>query len=308
MLQVVFEQTIEIEGVVFEKVRDRQRGVGVYVGPDRTQYLRIGSPNDVKKELSFHKQLLEKGFPIAPVIREGRIGNREYWIEESLGQLHFGDLFADEMREQGSISDELFERFMQVVLRFHDAQQKTLEQKPLDPHTLAQSVGFNDLLLELPDENEKMLHAWKKILTDLQHLPLCLTHGDFLPNNILEKGVIDLGDHFQGPVGYDMVNAITTSYWFPKETDLEYQRRSSFSEAQIQEYWIQVGTYMAGEGTWSVMDCIDPLFLLRAIWWTVRNDRTPKLQQWRYKRYLTLLDLYMKNESLYDYWSKHKDE
>ncbi len=307
MHEVLLPKTVTINEELFSQVKERRRGVGIYANASRTRYVRMGATQDVRRELAFQKELLQGGFPVAAVLQQGTYGLLAYWIEESLGAAHFGDLFAVDMEHDGVISDLRFDQFLEIVVRFQQAQQKTMRTISLDGENLMQTVYFEELVKELPDAQAKMWDAWHKMTRVLKTLPLCLTHGDFLPNNIMERGVIDLADHFEGPIGFDMVNAITTSYWFPGTMGFEYRRRSSFSESQIDTYLEAVRSYTADQRSWDILDYFDSLFLLRACWWTVRNQDMPLLQEWRYERFLELVDLFLEGTSLYIHWRESKD-
>ncbi len=300
-------EIIEIEGELFKHVKDRRHGTSIYASVDSSKYLRIGQPSEVEVELGLHKQLLHKGFPIAPVIAEGSLGGLTYWIEESMGKTTFGQRFDKEMIETGCISSKSFDQFLSIIVRFHAAQELTIKHTSIDSNILAKNVGLHNLINDLPLEKKKITKAWNKILLDLGNAPICFTHGDFLPNNILEKGIIDLEDHFSGPIGYDILNPITTPYWFPKEPVQGFQRWSWFSESQLKRYLKVVDTYALQGSTWSIKDLFDPLFLLKAIWWTSGNGKSSNLQLWRNQRLLVLMEKYIKNESLYSYWWEQKD-
>lgn len=298
---------IEIESETFTHVKDRRHGTSIYVGTDGSKYLRIGQPNEVKNELGLHKRLLDKGFPIASIVAEGSLGELNYWIEESLGKTTFGERFDKEMIETGQISDESFNQFLSIIIRFRAAQESTIECGQIDSNVLAKNVGLHRLIADLPFENEKIMKAWEKISRDLENAPVCFTHGDFLPNNVLEKGIIDLEDYFFGPIGYDVLNPVTTPYWFPKEPVQGFQRWSWFSESQLNQYLEAVNTYEFQGNTWSIKDFFDPLFLLKAIWWVSGNGKSSHLHLWRNQRLLILMDKYSQGESLYSYWWKQKN-
>ncbi len=307
MHEVLLPKTVTINEELFTQVKERRRGVGIYSNEAHTRYVRMGSAQAVRRELAFQKELLQGGFPVAQILHQGNYGLLSYWIEESLGVAHFGDLFAEDTEDGGAISENHFDQFLKVVVHFQRAQQKTMRTATLEDEALLHVVYFEELVQELPEAQTKMWDAWHKMMRILKTIPLCLTHGDFLPNNIMERGVIDLADHFEGPIGFDMVNAITTSYWFPGTMGFEYRRRSSFSESQIEAYLEAVRTYAIDQQSWDILDYFDALFLLRACWWTVRNQDMPLLQEWRYERFLELIDLFLEGASLYTHWRERKD-
>lgn len=299
---------LTIDGERYALVLERERGVGLYANAGRTQYVRIGTPSMVAKELSFHKELLANGFPVAKIVAEGKLGNREYYIEESLGEKPFGAVFREETETTGKISEVSFLRLVQQVQAMHDAQERHVGP-PVNAESLAASVQFSSLRDELPDAAEAMNAAFAKIAGELATLPSCLTHGDLTAHNILHDGVIDFGDHFRGPVGFDMLTVITTPFWFPKNLpDGEFTRRYSYDDAYLTRLFEAVGRFTIGDRTIDLKKSFDALFLLKAHWWTVRNHKMPNLQQWRYNHFRELVRRYNADESLYDYWMAHKDD
>lgn len=298
---------VEIDGERFEFFRARRGGVAIYASPGRLKYLRLGDPLLVARELTFHKRLLAQDFPVAPILGEGAIGDSAYWVEASLGQEHFGSIFKKEMSESGRISDASFRAFLGVVVNVHDAQERLIHDRPYAFPLLAKSVGFDGMLQELPQETGKLQAAWAKAERALKDHPQSVTHGDFTPHNILPGGVIDFGDHFEGPVGYDIINVLTTSFWFPKE-GTEYVRESAFTNEQVARFFVAVGTFKTPRGVMCLEDVFDVLFFLKSTWWAVRNDSAPKLQIWRYARYLEVVERYLAGDSLLDHWRARKDD
>lgn len=298
---------VEIDGERFEFFRARRGGVAIYASPGRLKYLRLGDPVLVAKELSFHKKLLARGFPVAPILSGGTIDSADYWIEASLGQEHFGTIFSKDVRDFGKISNASFQAFLEIVVKVHDAQERLIHDCPYDFALLAKSVGFDGMLQELPQETGKLQAAWVKTERALKDHPQSVTHGDFTPHNILPGGVIDFGDHFEGPVGFDMVNVLTTSFWFPK-SGTEYVRESAFTNEQVERFFAAVGTFKTPHGVMRLEDVFDVLFFLKSTWWAVRNDSAPKLQIWRYARYLEVVERYLAGDSLLEYWRAHRDD
>lgn len=301
-------QEIIIDGEQYSLVLERERGVGLYADAGRTRYVRIGTPAMVAKELSFHKELLANNFPVAKILAEGKRGDREYYIEKSLGNKHFGAIFREETDTTGEVSEESFSRLLQQVQAMHDAQERHVGA-PVDAASLATSVQFGNLRAELPDDAATMDAAFAKIVNELANFPSCLTHGDFTSHNILHDGVIDFGDHFRGPVGFDMLNVMTAPFWFPKDAiNGEFTRGYRFSDAHIARLFDAVGVFTIGEHVIDLHTSFDAFFLLKAHWWTVRNHKMPKLQQWRYTHFRELVGRYNAGESLYDYWITRKDD
>ncbi|MEK7665621.1 MAG: phosphotransferase [Patescibacteria group bacterium] len=297
---------ILINGENFTLVLERERGVGLYANTDRSKYLRIGTSAMVKKELSFHKLLLAENFPVAQILDEGEKDGMNYWIEESLGDTHLTNQFYEDTKATGEVSERRFDVFLGHVASMRDAEARIAVAQPYDFSELARAVGESGMEEELPEFAERIKLAWEKAKQTVEKLPKTLTHGDFNPTNILDRGVIDFGDHFEGPLGFDMVNAITSPIWFPKGPGYEFFQKFDFTDEQIEEFFTKCGTSITANGNFDLRDSFDALFFLKANWWTVRNHKMPKLQEWRYEIYREIVETYLAGQSLYEYW-RNKD-
>lgn len=303
------QKKVLVDDEEFFLVLERRRGVAIYANKPKTKYLRIGTPELVGKELNFHKELLSLGFPVARILAEGEQDEAMYWIEESLGEYHMGTIFKEETRATGSISAATFGTLLAVVQQVHDVQERHIGGS-VDMELLAGGIHYERLIAEMPDDEETMRAAWKKLTQDFVNYPSCLTHGDLTSHNVMPGGVIDFGDHFVGPLGFDIINCITTPFWFPNDPEKnEFGHRTySFTGKQIEEYFARVGMFTTPNGILDLKQHFDPIFILKAWWWTVANHPMPKLQVWRYDVFRTLLRRYLAGESLYDYWIQHKDD
>lgn len=299
--------TLILKGENFSLVHERERGVGLYANADRSQYLRIGTRTSASKELGFHKQLLAEGFPVAQILDEGKYNEMYYWIEESLGDVHLTDQFYEDVQATGEISKRSFDIFLRNAAAMRDAEARISVLRPYDFSDLARAVGEKDMEEELPEFAEKISDAYEKAKEGVKKLPVSLTHGDFTSHNIMERGVIDFGDHFNGPLGFDMVNVIIVPVWFPKSQEYEFFQKYNFTDKQIERFFAECGTSFTPHGTFNLRDSFDDLFFLKANWWAARNHKTPKLQQWRYEFYRKIVDNYLAGQSLYDYWRQNSE-
>lgn len=300
---------VEILGESFYLFLKRSRGVLLYANRDRSKYLRLGDPELIGKELTFHKELLRTGVPVARILEEGVFQTFKYWIEESLGQDHFGTHFQKECETNGSISNELFVSFLNIVERVSAAQAKASKIETHEFSYLSPGNSIIDRIAkELPNEKGRLTAIENKIRLDLNGYPITLTHGDFSAHNTLERGVIDFGDHFYGPLGYDLITAVTAPFWFPKDHRFgKFSRGYDFTERQIETLFKEAGTYKTSQGTVDALTKFDSNFFLRATWWSMGNDFAPDLQTWRFERYLALVNEAEKGVSLYDYWIQNRN-
>jgi hypothetical protein len=296
------QEQIIIDRKGYTLVLERERGVGLYASADRSEYLRIGSKAATAKELGFHKRLLQAGFPVARILKEGEFGETAYWVEESLGFEHLGNMFAQDTSETGEIREDTFQVWLWQVVNLKSAQERTSKMHTYNQADLAIAVGEAGMKEELSEMQPTIRAAWEKAMQNLRDVPQCLTHGDFTPHNTMERGIIDFGDHFEGPLGYDLVTAITVPFWFPEDRSYEFFQKSRFNRAQVEQFFEQCNVLKIPGGTLYLSDIFDDLFWLKGNWWSVKNYRMPKLQEWRYGRYKEITKKYLAGESLLDYW------
>ena len=122
--------TLTIAGKRFEHIKTRERvSIGVFRSEDKTQFLRIGNKKSIAQEIALHKNLIQYGFPVPSIIAEGEYGQEAYYIEQSLGEKHFGDLFLQDYKRTGKVSDVCFDSLMALSKSFAEAQIKTAQDK-----------------------------------------------------------------------------------------------------------------------------------------------------------------------------------
>lgn len=78
-------------------------------------YIRLGPQTIIEKELHQHKQLLKMGFPVPKLVSSGTYNNKEYYIEESMGDKPIAHYFSEDITKQGTISKENFDAFLNLV-------------------------------------------------------------------------------------------------------------------------------------------------------------------------------------------------
>lgn len=293
---------IKLDGQIFSYLDDQRNGLKLYVNKDHSQYLRLGGTEIIDKEVAQHHHLIDGGFPVAKIIKIDKWQNLSYWVEESLGEKHLADIFAYECKVGGDITEKTFQLFLTIVEKFKAAQLKTLKT-PINWDKVYKGVGFGGVLKELPQYKIELETIWADICKKLENFPTTYCHGDFTSHNIMPLGVIDHEDHFEGPFGYDLITAITPAYWFPPDQSYgSFARRYQFSPTQKEEYFNRLNVFQYGGKQFSLKDYFSPLFFLKATWWSVRNYKNPKIQEWRYQKYIYLLEKYLEQSDLYQVW------
>ncbi|MEO5646128.1 MAG: aminoglycoside phosphotransferase family protein, partial [Candidatus Paceibacterota bacterium] len=244
-------------------------------------YLRIGSPDKIHRDLVLHKNMEKAGFPVARLIEEGEENGEAYFIESSLGDKHFGVLFAEDVARTGSIREETFQQFISICELFARAQLSTRSETK-GYAEFAKGIWLGQLCEEMPENAEAIITRFEKLRKHTEQLPFVLTHGDFNPNNLYPGGVIDLEDAFPGPYGYDLVSAISHIESFPTSEGYEYLAKYHFTEAQIQEFSERLNVISKEAGLVPLSEFWNDFEFCRAVWLAADIPNTPKLQQFRY--------------------------
>lgn len=281
--------TINQENFYHVKTRE-YTPVSIY--KSENSFLRIGPTELIKKELARHRELLEYKFPVAQLLAEGVQGDRYYYIEKTMGDVLLSDIFAEDCREHGRVSDEHFADFLKLIESFAQAQLATVKEKS-SVQKFYDGIHIDYLIEERPQLDERVKLALGKITDRIFMLPAVLTHGDFNLRNIFPAGIIDFENMFYAPAGYDLVCLIYHTYYFPKAGDYEHLRRYEFTSAQIAEFFERLDALYVKSGLPPVSDFVNEFLFARTVWAVVRMDHCPKMQHWRYEMFDEILDNYL---------------
>ena len=286
--------TLTVGEETFEHVKTRVYApVAVYKG--NNSYLRIGPKEELEPEAEFHQKLLGLGFPVPQIVASGELNGSYYYIEQSLGEKHLGEMFAEDVKKDGRISDKNFKTFLGLTTHFAQAQLKTASPNSWEDGFYGQ-IHVDYLLEELPDLQDKTQQAMDQILKRLQGFPAVLSHGDFNPWNLFPTGVIDIERFKLGPAGYDLISNIFSAYMFPPTLDGEPYRSYEFTQDQITEYLNTVDNIYTANRLPKLSDFKDEYIFGRLIFAVVRMHHRPSLQKWRYDLYRKVLDAYLTGE------------
>jgi len=274
------EQEIIIDGKTFSLVSVQRPGTTA-VYRCGNLYLRLGAKNELERDLLLHEQMTANGFPVAKILSKGEYKNYLYFIEESLGEKHFGDLFAEDIKNTGNISNSLFETFLKITNEFATAQLKTAGQRG-SVDEFFEGICLATLCKELPEYAMRIEKRFSEAMTHLASFPFVLTHGDFNPHNLYPTGVIDLEDSFFGPAGYDLITNLVHINYFPPSSDYEFFQEYIFNDDQKQRYLDVVDTLYQSKGLPALSPCLPDFEFCRAVWSAVKIEKYPKLQKFRY--------------------------
>lgn len=285
------ERTLNIDGMEFMQMPRLRAGgsqepIEVFKGEGI--FLRIGSPRSIEHHLKTHRAMLESGFPVANILKVGKLDERIFFIEEGLGRSLL-DIFTEDCKAGGNIQDEHFAVQMELTRRHLEAQSRT-KQKERDVASFANGIHLGIVCDELPQQATAIRKRFENALVNTQDYPYVLSHGDFNAANILEKGVIDFEDALYAPIGFDPVSAIVTTELYPLEGDYESLSRYQFTDQQRDEFYKMCDGIFASLGIPPLSAVAVDFAFFRTIWLVARMHKWPKLQQYRYdtfiKRYL----------------------
>jgi len=280
----------------YQHVKTREyTPVSVYKGVG--EFLRIGPQGLIAPELALHKKLLGYGFPVPGIVAEGEKNGKTYYIEQSLGDELLGDIFWEDCKRDGRISDEHFNSLLTVAEKFAQAQLKTASDDK-DDEGLYIGLHMDYIQDELPDFKPEILTAFEKMKARTAAMPTVLTHGDFNAYNLFESGIIDFGSIHNGPAGYDIVNNIYHTYNFPNTGDYESMRRYQFTPEQIKQYFASMDGIYTQAGLPKVTDFREDFIWAKSVWSTTRMQRYPKLQQWRYDKFKKMTGEYLNDQPI----------
>lgn len=271
-------ETRTIGGETYTYVQRQKSDIIVY--RSENAYLRIGSPSAINQQLQAHKHLGDYGFPVPELIGEGIEGREKYFIEKSLGERRFLNIFEDETKRSGHTSDESFSALIALSDVFLKAQNTA--RQPRDIKTFAQAIHLSALMAELPKFSEGIRSLFDQAISDVVDFPFVTIHGDFNPANIYPSGIIDFEDMAVGPLGYDIACATSTHEWFPTEGDYEYLARYIFTKEQRERYIAHFDAQLQKVGAPPLSKHWNSFGFFRAVWLTARMGKWPKLQKYRY--------------------------
>ncbi len=267
----------------YHKQEARRKGpIAIYRSEDQKEFLRVG-PQPVIKSLIQKRQRMEMaGFAVPKFIAEGPYDTSYYYVETSLGPAHFGEIFANEVREHGHIQAASFDACMKTIRAFIKTQ-LTSRARNDGWDAFWGEVGIHDLGLG----NEKMGKALTERKTraeeTLASFPFVLCHGDFNPFNIFATGIIDFEHSIYGPALYDALGLLTTENYFSSAYDdeLEFKKLFGFSQDQRESYTRMLRQFYAEHGLPDPLGILDDIDFIKLVWKLNRMQHAPRLRAFR---------------------------
>lgn len=282
-----FPETLRVEGHDFAYHQTQRSGASAIYRGD-SAYLRVGDVDRIGAHLERHRQMESFGFPVARILGEGDVAGHRYFVESSLGDERYGDIFRRECVGGGEVSDSSFDGFAAVSLECAEAALRSAGT-PLNLPSFRTGLRVDELQRELPDLAAGIGEAFEAAASRLAVFPVGIVHGDLKPFNLFPSGVIDFEDAFVGPTPFDAATVTDYLDWFPEDDSYEYYRKFRFSPEQVAGYFGRLDALYAGRELPPPSAFREDMTFLKGLWLTVGMERAPKLQAWRRDRLRRLL-------------------
>ena len=258
-------EEISIEGKIFVFIKDRILGGKVYASQDKSEYLRTANMADVADEANLIKDLYERGFPVPKVLATGTLEKGiAYYVESSIGERTFGDIFMDETEAQGRVSEESFDAFVRVMKRYSAAQFHPRNRVSHDRDALASVVALDNVQRNnppSPDMRSMFAEAFEKASDRLMALPWGYVQADLAAFNILHDGIIDFEFAGFGPVGYDVLTNVHFGRMWP-QADVAFV----ITDDQIERYTAEIDGIALDMDLPAISSFANEFLVLKAIW------------------------------------------
>ena len=279
-------------------------GGSIYVNDDKSAYVRTNDPAEIAGEVNITRELLDRGFPVPRVLGDGTLEDgRGYFIEASIGEKIFADIFKIETAEAGHANNASFDAFIATIQAYCEAQFNPANYVPHDQNALDAMIALPNVMRNNPfSENMQgpFTEAYGKIFERVSKLPWGYIQSDLNAYNILPGGVIDFELANFGPVGYDALTNVFFGIMWPKAM-LRYR----FTDEQVARYIAMIDSAAHAQGLPPISDYRDDFLVLKNIWGTGKDkkseenpDDDPAFWAWRVKVRDWCIMQYLKGEKI----------
>jgi aminoglycoside/choline kinase family phosphotransferase len=298
------KENIEIDGKTFSYIKNRLIGGKVFGNQDKSEYLRTANHAEIAGEVNLTKDLYARGFPVPEVLASGTLNDgTSYYIEKSIGERVFGEIFMEETKAQGRVSEESFDAFLDVIRRYCEAQFDHKNFVPHDKDALAAMTALANVMRNNPPSPQMQAmfnEAYEKASERIMSLPLSYVQADLNAFNILHDGIIDFELAAFGPVGYDALTNVHFGRMWPKER-VAYV----FTDDQIAKYISEIDRVAQEKGLPKVSEYENDFLVLKAIWSSGKDkesednpESNPDFWEWRVKMRDWCIRQYLKGERI----------
>ena len=293
-----------VQGKVFSFLKHRLNGGKVFVNRDGSEYLRTATSPEIADEVALTRGLYSRGFPVPEVLATGELEDgMAYYIEKSIGERVFGEIFREETSQHGRVGDEAFDAFVRIIMRYCEAQFDPKNAVPRSRDALARLTELANVMRNNPPSPEirqAFLEAHEQASGRVMSLPWAHVQYDFNPFNVLHGGIIDFEFAGSGPVGYDALTCAHFGRMWPK-------RRVAYvlTDDQIARYVADVDKIAIAKGLPAISSFANEFLVLKAIWSTAKEKASednpgsnPDFWEWRVKMRDWCIGQYVRGEKI----------
>lgn len=280
--------TLETEGWLFIKAREYQNSL-VFMSQNGEKYLHIGDLEKIQRAIKIQTNLYQKRYPVSPVLKTGYLGRYSYFIESSLGDQTFGDVFTKNIESQKFVDDQIFCSFCDTVETYFEAQIEN-QLPPPERFDVRVEVMAENVIQENPDLDTMTIDAALDRLQDrLQKLPFTYSHGDFAARNIFPRGVIDFEFSSIAPIGLDVFTVCAMeSFWMFRNETGNYQAKFWF-EQHHHKYLLQILIKICDIYKLDNLPSYQNDFILFKAFWSTAHERQQAIDsgnntKWEFRR------------------------
>ncbi len=267
------EKDIFLDGKRFIYIKDRLAGGSVFVSQDRSEYLRTSTKEEIEGEVNLTKDLYNRKFPVPLILKTGILENGiNYYIEKSIGDRVFGDIFKEETRSFNYVNDESFNMFIEIIKKYCEVQFNKKNFVPHNINSLDEVISISNVMKNNEPSykiKESFIRAYEKAKQRVMSLPWGYIQPDLNAFNILPNGIIDFELSGFGPVGYDVLTNIYFNRMWPSEK-IAY----IFTDNQIIKYIKEVDKIAIKKGLPLISQYIDDFLVLKTIWGTAKDKES----------------------------------
>jgi aminoglycoside/choline kinase family phosphotransferase len=298
------KKPINIKGISYLYIKERLMGGSIYANQERSAYLRTNGAAEISGEINITRELSERGFPVPHVLGSGTLedGNN-YFIEESIGDKVFADIFNEETKAAEHARDETFEAFTAVVKKYCEAQFNPTNYVAHDKEALASMTALANVMRNNPPSakmRELFMQAYEKAAERVLSLPWGYVQADLNAYNILPDGIIDFELARFGPIGYDALTNIYFNIIWPKE-----KIRYRFSKEQVARYIAEIDAVAKACNLPAISSYTDDFLVLKNIWGSGKDktseehpERDSEFWSWRVQVRDWCIRQYLKGEKI----------
>ena len=264
------EQNILIDGNPFEVIKDKRIREGMVLRSGDT-FARLGPKDVILEEQTHTMSLSERGFPVPQILGSGVYDDKyDYFIESSLGDSPFYELFVSDYVKHGKVLDETFDKYQTVIEKYLNAQMKNTNLSSVTPEEFLVTFCPSERIVAnygyFKHDVAQLQKALGRVMKRLKGSDMGILQYDLNPYNILPNGIIDFELVGYGPIGLDVMMSSRWSFsWFPNYP-ARYSMQYRLSDVQIDKNDQLISKVAKKMGLKDPMIYLQEFLLLKGAW------------------------------------------